>query len=157
MHFALDWPIVMLGGIALILLPHLLLRVPAVHAKLSNDKKSAENSKGKMAGYDIRAPRSAQNLAADDTPEGRYIGRLNGQHANSHENFVMLCASIFAALNRGVSLNTINSAATIWLFARVFYSFFYIFGESRPMGVTRALLYMVGLAANVYLLVLCIH
>lgn len=148
---ALEWPHVIVGSLLLTYVPHLLLRVPAVHLKLAADKK-AKGQKGALAGYDIRAPREAQSAAVDDSEEGRYISRLNGQHSNSHESFPIICASIFTALYRGVSVAHVNEMATIWLVSRVIHTLLYISGSSKVVGGLRGIVWVFGLGCCAYLI-----
>jgi uncharacterized MAPEG superfamily protein len=148
---SLDWPHVIVGALILTYVPHLLLRVPAVHLKLAADKKKAA-VKGAPSGYDIRAPREAQAAAVDDSEEGRYISRLNGQHSNSHEAFPIICASIFTALYRGVSVPHINEVATIWLASRVVHTLLYVYGASKVVGGLRGIVWVFGLGCCSYLI-----
>ena len=150
----MDWPLVIICGICLTYIPHLLLRAPAVHLKLARDKKT-----GKGGGYDLRAPRASQNSAADDSPEGYYIARLNGQHANSFEGLIILLAALLASVSRGVALETINFSCTCWLLSRLLHTIFYIFGGgslAHTFSLLRALSFVVGIVSNLYLLFCCL-
>jgi uncharacterized MAPEG superfamily protein len=144
--YALPWQHVLFAAALLTYLPHLLLRIPAIHAKLAAGDKDKKGPKG----YDIRAPRTVQAAAVDDSAEGRYIARLNGHHANSHEVFPILLAGVLGALQRGVAAGTVNGYATAFLASRVLYTALYIGGTSAPAGLARAGVWTVGL-------VLCLH
>ena len=147
--FVLEWPLVLVGCILLTYLPHLLLRVPAVHAKLAAAK---EARKGAPRGYDIRSPRTAQREAEDDSPEGRYIARLSGHHANCHEGFAIVTAAVLGALQRGARKDAVDALATLYLASRVVYSALYIGGTSKAAGMARALTWTAGLGLCAYML-----
>ena len=141
----MEYQLVLFSCVLLCYLPHLLLRIPAIFAKLANNDKGLKT-------YDIRAPRVSQALAADDTPEGRYIARLTGHHNNSHEVFPILAAAIFSALHRGVPVAVVNFYASAFLASRVLYTFLYICGTSAAFGYTRALVWTAGLVLCGYLM-----
>ena len=143
----LDWAICLIINILLIYIPHLFVRVPAVHAKLAADFK--KQGKG-MKGYSLALPRLAQAAAADESPEGRAISRLNGHHQNSIEIFPLIAAACLAAAARGVSAHTINVWATAFTASRLVYTAAYLGGLSS----VRPLVWTVGLVIATYLLVL---
>ena len=148
-----EWPTVFVCAVLLCYIPHLALRVPAVHSKLASEKKQAgATAKGLLGGYEIRSPRLAQAAAVDDSPEGRYIARLTGHHDNSHEIFPILVAAVLGALQRGVGKEVVNFWATLWLLSRVVYTLLYITGSSKAFGNARALVWAVGLGLLCYLL-----
>jgi uncharacterized MAPEG superfamily protein len=146
----LEWPLVLAGCMLLTYVPHLLLRVPAVHAKLAAAK---DARKGAPKGYDIRAPRVAQREAEDETPEGRYIARLSGHHANCHEGFALITAAVLGALQRGAGKGAVDELATIYFASRLVYSALYIGGTSQAAGLARALTWTAGLGVCAWLLV----
>jgi uncharacterized MAPEG superfamily protein len=144
----MDYPLVLLSLAMLAYVPHLFLRGPAVHAILS------KRGKG-MKTYDIRTPRIAQSLAAEDaTDEGRYVARLNGHHANSLETFPFIAAAIFACVLRAVPAQQVNFLATSYLITRVIYTPLYIYGTTRLMGIARALVWAAGFGVVCYMLFL---
>ena len=134
----LDWALCLLANILLTYIPHLFLRVPAVHAKLAADHKKSEKG---LKGYSLSFPRLAQAAAADGTPEGKYISSLNGHHANSHEVFPLIAAACIAAAVRGVTADTINMWATAFTVSRVAYTLCYLGGVSS----VRPLVWVAGL------------
>ena len=139
----LGWPVVALGLISLTYVPYLFLRIPAVHQKLAQEKKK---------GYDIRVPRESQAAATDGTPEGRYIARLSGHHANCFEFFPMFALGVFAALHRGVPEARVNWWASAVLAQRLVYSGLFIAGTNATLGNARALVWTVGLGICCYLI-----
>ncbi len=127
--------------------PPAVLRIPAIHSKLA----AAPAAKGPRL-YDIRQPRTAQAAALDDSPEGRYIARLSGQHQNSHEILPVIAVAVFAALQRGVPEASVSAWASLFLASRVVYSAVYICGVSAALGYARALVWTAGLAICLHLL-----
>ena len=102
----------------------------------------------------MRTPRLAQASAEDDTPEGRYIARLNGHHSNSHEIFPLIAAACLAAHACGVPTPLINTIATAFLASRLLHAILYIFlGSAGWAANARALVWLVGLLLVGYLFV----
>jgi uncharacterized MAPEG superfamily protein len=127
--------------------PHLFLRIPAIHAKFA---KAAGDKKPRA--YDIRLPRASQAEAADDTPEGRYIARLSGHHQNSFEAFPLIAGACLVALQRGVPEASVSAWAALILLVRLAYSALYIGGSVAWMAFARAGVWAVGFALCCWLM-----
>jgi uncharacterized MAPEG superfamily protein len=96
--------------------------------------------------YDNTDPR---NPAAIDTPLKR---RAYGAHANSLEALPLFAAAVLLAGFRHAPAEAVNLAAYVWLAARLAYAACYLTGK----GALRSLIWLVGTAASVTILVMAI-
>jgi uncharacterized MAPEG superfamily protein len=71
----------------------------------------------------------------DDTPEGRYIASLSGQHQNSHEIFPLIAAACIIATARNVPREIVDFWASAFTVTRVLYTVAFLRGASsvRPL------------------------
>ncbi|MDX2219403.1 MAG: MAPEG family protein [Burkholderiales bacterium] len=95
-------------------------------------------------GYDNRDPRGWEDKLA-----GR-ARRAHSAHLNSFEAFPLFAVGVLFALVTGVDKTVVNSLAGVFVVARVAYVWLYL----NDQATARSLVWMVGLAASVALLVL---
>lgn len=95
-------------------------------------------------GYDNRDPRGWEDKLA-----GR-ARRAHSAHLNSFEAFPLFAVGVLFALVTGVDKAVVNSLAALFVVARIAYVWLYL----NDQATARSLVWMVGLAASVALLVL---
>lgn len=95
-------------------------------------------------GYDNRDPRGWE-----DRLSGR-ARRAHSAHLNSFEAFPLFAAGVLFALVTGVDKAVVNGLAGAFVAARVVYLWLYLYDRATA----RSLVWMIGLAAAVALLVL---
>lgn len=119
-------------------LPHA-FKGAAVHAKLPK-------------GYDLRDPRASTQAAMDGSEQGKFIARLQGAHQNGLESFPQWAAAVILAQVAGVDNTTLNAATTVYLGARLAYTYVYATNTTRTKAMLRSTLWMIGVGATVWLM-----
>jgi uncharacterized MAPEG superfamily protein len=128
----------LLGGALLAFVPHA-LKIAVAHPKLKK-------------GYDLRAPRLSTEAAIDSTPEGLFVARCQGAHANALESYPFFVAAVLCADLAGVPRATTDRAATFFVASRVLYTLLYVYGTNKYRAMGRSATWFAGLGALVWLL-----
>jgi uncharacterized MAPEG superfamily protein len=110
---------------------------------------------GKLkGGYNLKSPRVSTAAASDSTPEGQFITRCHGAHANAIENFPYLVAAVLMADLAGVPRDTTDRVAAAYLASRVVYTLLYMYGTTKWRAYSRSAVYIGGLASLGWLMAL---
>jgi uncharacterized MAPEG superfamily protein len=86
-------------------------------------------------------------------PEGEMAKRANAAHYNGLETFPIFAAGVLSAKYAGVEAQYVDKLAMAYVVSRVFYNFFYVFGDTPSKSILRSLAYLFGMGCNVSLLI----
>jgi uncharacterized MAPEG superfamily protein len=86
-------------------------------------------------------------------PGGEMAKRANAAHYNGLETFPMFAAGVLSAKYAGVEAQYVDKLAMAFVVSRVFYNFFYIFGDTTPKSILRAIAYLFGIGCIFSLMV----
>ncbi len=102
----------------------------------------------------LMAPRTATKRAVEEDAErGPLIARAQGCHENQLEGLPWFFAALLFALHFGVPPLAIDIVALLYPVARVFYIYFYVFGDQPWKAQARSLTFFVCLCSCVYLFI----
>jgi len=105
-------------------------------------------TKGKVDNVDPR--KQAQQLAATNP----MFKRLQNAESNMQEGFSIFAPALLAAVQAGVSPETVGLYATFWLVDRCLYIMFYMFGSTALVSYLRSASFIFSLATTTKLLYL---
>ena len=92
-------------------------------------------------------PRRSVANAADGTETGKFVSRAQGAHANGLESWPQFAIAVLMAHAAGVDRESQDVAATVYLLARLAYTWAYLNGTTGKRAMLRSALWFVGFGA----------
>lgn len=97
--------------------------------------------------------RATENKENDPQGWSAFVSRCSAAHNNQLEGLPIFFAALLFALASGTSQKHIDSVALTYVISRVFYIYVYVTGVQKWKGPLRTVFWIIGLIANLYLLI----
>lgn len=103
-------------------------------------------------GYDLRDPRRSVQLAIQgDSNSAKFISRAQGAHLNGLESWPQFAVAVLMAHIAGISANEQDACATIYILARIAYTYVYCHNTTGKRALLRSTLWFAGMIPTFYL------